>query len=522
MATTVVEKPTDFTTIQPNSQPSTFNTQPSALPTEYIVPADSLQNWFARLDRRTYAILLGVTIGVVGGGLGILVTLAGPLIAAAVILGALAALFILTNVYVALYGVILVMILLPFGTFPVQIAVTPTLLDCALAAFLLVYLAQWMTGRRQFFQLTPVHALLALYVLWLLFCFALGLRWAMPTSTILRRFAETLLSIGMVFVLVDLLRDPAALRRLVLIVMIAIGIQALITVVLYLIPDYVTEGILVRLARIGYPNGGVIRYIEDNPALAERAIGTWVDPNALGGVLAVSAAMIAPQVFARRPVLRFRPIAFLVFALVSFALFLTYSRASMLALAVGVLFIAIMRYRRFIPLMIIGALLLLLLPQTQDYISRFSEAFTATDLATQMRLGEYSDSFRLIGQYPVFGVGFTGTPEINLYTDAASMYLIMANEIGLVGVFIFLTTMGCVFAYGLSAWHIVRDNPDLDAIHLGYHAALLAGLVNATADLYFFRLDFQASITLFWLLVALALASSRLAKSTVANPARIG
>jgi hypothetical protein len=35
-------------------------------------------------------------------------------------------------------------------------------------------------------------------------------------------------------------------------------------------------------------------------------------------------------------------------------------------------------------------------------------------------------------------------------------------------------------------------------------------MVNAVADLYFFRLDFQGSITLFWLTVTLALASSRL------------
>ncbi len=104
------------------------------------------------------------------------------------------------------------------------------------------------------------------------------------------------------------------------------------------------------------------------------------------------------------------------------------------------------------------------------------------------------------------GVGFTGTPSIDLYTDAASMYLIMANEIGLVGVGLFASTMIGVFAYGLRAWRAVQDNHELRSILLGYHAALLAALLNGTADLYFFRLDFQASITLFWLTVALALA----------------
>jgi O-antigen ligase len=220
--------------------------------------------------------------------------------------------------------------------------------------------------------------------------------------------------------------------------------------------------------------------------------------------------MIAPQVFARKPVLRARWLAVIVLALVTLALFLTYSRASMLAFAIGLGVIALMRYRRFIPILLIGALLLLLLPQTQTYVQRFLDAFTAADLATQMRIGEYTDSLRLIGRYPIFGVGFTGTPDIDLYTDVASMYLIMANQIGLVGVALFIVLVASVMVYGLSAWQYAVKDQEFDSIHLGYHAALVAALANAAADLYFFRLEYQGAITLFWLTIALALASSRL------------
>jgi len=472
---------------------------------------NGLQEWVAQLDRRVYAALVGTALGVTGGLIGLLLAVAGPVAAFGAVLGVLAGLYVLTDVTVALYGVIAITALLPFGTLPFSIGLTPTLLDMTLGAFLLVYLFQWMTGRRQQLPLTPVHALVAVYMLWLILSFVLGLRYAPPTAAKLRQFAETLVSISLVFILVDLLRDPAALRRLVLVVMLAVGVQTLVAIGLYIMPDDLAEGTLIRLARIGYPNGGVIRYIEDNPALAERAIGTWVDPNALGGMLAVSASMIAPQIFARKPVLRFRWLSFMVIGVVTLALILTFSRASMLAFAVGVVVIAVFRYRRFILLMAAAALLLFLLPQTQDYIERFGQAFTASDLATQMRLGEYGDSLRLISRYGILGVGFTGTPDIDLYTDVASMYLIMANQIGLVGLTIYLVTIGGVFWYGLRAWRQARSNPDLDSIHLGYHAALLTALVNAAADLYFFRIDFQASITLFWLLVALSLASSRLA-----------
>lgn len=471
---------------------------------------NELQTWIAGLDRRAYAVGVGLTVGVVGTTLGLMIALLGPWLTIAAILGVLAGLYIITDVNVALYTIIGTLILLPFGTFPVKIAITPTLLDLALGGFLLVYLFQWMTGRRRQLRLTPIHALVAVYVMWLIFTFALGLRYAMPTSANIRQFAETILSIGMVFILSDLLRNPKMLRRLILVILIAIGAQAIIAIGLYIAPDTLAENILVRLARIGYPNGGVIRYIEDNPALGERAIGTWVDPNAFGGILAISAVMIAPQIVSKKPIIPYRWLTFGIFGAVGLALFLSSSRASFLAFGAGLTVIAFVRYRRVIPVMILGGMLFLLLPQTQNYIDRIFQAFQGADLATQMRIGEWTDSLTLIGRYPVFGVGFTGTPEIDIYTDVANMYLIMANQIGLTGVVIFLITMGGIFAYGVKAWQYAKNDPEYAAIHLGYHAALFTALVNAVADLYFFRLDFQSSITWFWLIVALCLASSRL------------
>ena len=470
-----------------------------------------LQDWYTQQNRRTHAILVGLILGVIGGLIGLLLAVAGPVVTIGGIVGTLAALYILTDVSTALYGLIAVAVLLPFGTLPFKVVITPTLLDMAAGAFVLVYLFQWMTGRRHRLELTPIHALILIYVIWLVLSFALGLRFAPPTPNKLRQFAETLLSISLAFILVDLVRDIATLRRIVTVFVLLVGIQAIVTIVLYVLPDDLTERILVRLARIGYPNGGVIRYIEDNPALAERAIGTWVDPNALGGALAVSTTLIAAQVFTRKPLLRWRWLTVCLFITVGLALLLTFSRASMLAMAAGLFLMGVLRYRRYLPILIFAGLALLVLPQTQIFVERFIQAFTGTDLATQMRLGEYTDSLRLISQYPVFGVGFTGTPSIALYTDVASMYLIMANQIGLVGLALFLMMIAGIFAFGLHAWPSARQNPALEAIHLGLHAAILALMVNAVADLYFFRLDFQASISLMWLVIGLALAASRLA-----------
>ena len=221
--------------------------------------------------------------------------------------------------------------------------------------------------------------------------------------------------------------------------------------------------------------------------------------------------MIAPQIVSQKPIMPRRWLTLGIFGAVSLALFLSGSRASFLALGSGLALIACVRYRQMIPVMLLAGLIFLLLPQTQNYLARLLQAFQGADLATQMRIGEWTDSLRLIARYPLFGVGFTGTPQIDIYTDVANMYLIMANQIGLTGVLIFLAAMAGVFAYGLRAWQTAKHDPDSAAIHLGYHAALLTALVNAVADLYFFRLDFQSSITWFWLIVALCIASSRLA-----------
>jgi O-antigen ligase len=479
--------------------------------------SDKIQDWYASRSNPAQAILIGLAIGITGGLIGLMLAVAGPVVTIGAVIGVLAGLYILTDISAALYGLVAIIALLPFGTLPFKVVVTPTLLDMAAGAFLLVYLFQWMTGRRYRVRLTPVHAIILIYVLWLVLSFALGLRYAPPTPNKMRQFAETLLSISLAFVLVDLLRDPAVLRRALLALLLVMGVQAVVTIVLYVLPDDLTERTLVRLARIGYPNGGVIRYIEDNPGLPERAIGTWVDPNALGGAMAVSATLWAAQIFAAKPLLRRRWLTMCLFGVVALALVLTFSRASMLAVAAGLFVICVVRYRRYLPLLAVAGILLLFLPQTQYLVDRFIQAFTGADLATQMRIGEYTDSLRLISRYPIFGVGFTGTPEIDLYTDVASMYLIMANQIGLVGLGIFISMMAGVLDYGLRAWKLARRSLELDAVHLGLHAALIALLVNSVADMYFFRLDFQASISLMWFLVGLALTSSRTAleESTV-------
>ena len=134
------------------------------------------------------------------------------------------------------------------------------------------------------------------------------------------------------------------------------------------------------------------------------------------------------------------------------ALYLTYSRSALLGLAAAVAMLAVLKYRRLIPWMIVAALLLLLLPATQGYVARLLEGFSGQDLATQMRFGEYKDALILIERYPFFGVGFTGTPDMDIYLGVSMLYLIIAENMGLIGLAIFLGVMVGFFVMALRAW----------------------------------------------------------------------
>ncbi len=177
----------------------------------------------------------------------------------------------------------------------------------------------------------------------------------------------------------------------------------------------------------------MIRYRETSAELLnERAIGTWVDPNAFGGFLVMIGALAAPQVFARRPVLD-RRAAIALLGIVGLALFLTDSRGSVLALGMAFVFIAALRYRKLLAVMALAGVLMLFMPFTQRYVEKFEAGIRGEDVETQMRFGEYQDALNLIARYPLIGVGFSGTPQIDQYLGVASTYLTIASSAGIAG-----------------------------------------------------------------------------------------
>jgi O-antigen ligase len=241
----------------------------------------------------------------------------------------------------------------------------------------------------------------------------------------------------------------------------------------------------------------------------KRATSTSVDPNVLGSLLNVAIAIAVPQLLSDRPIFP-KWLLLSLIGVMGLGLALTVSRSAMVGVGLAILAISFMRYRQLLPWFALAMILVLMLPWTQGLVEHFVEGIQMEDLSTKMRLGEYKDTLTLIRRYPFLGVGFAGAPDIDIYVAVASLYLIVAAQMGLVGLASFLVVLGFVL-WRFWRYHLqVKDMPDLEAPFYGLHAAIIGGIVSGAFDHFFFSLDFHHSVTLFWLLIGFATAATEL------------
>lgn len=481
-----------------------------------------LQQVFVKSDRR-FALAATIAVCVALGLLvGAYVALLSPVFAVVGVLALIGGLLMLRDVQWGLLALIGLICLLPFGALPFKIGFTPTFLDLALIAIYFVWIVRIARGKTGRFVATPLGLPIAIFLLLACASFVAGLGHSYLNQYVLRHFVEILLSISLFFVIVNCVRTERQLRILVMAVMVAGFGAALLGIVLYFLPSALSIRLLSALGRVGYPSGaGVLRYVEDDPNLAQRAISTSTDPNVLGGLLILITVLTAAQLFARKPLLP-RPALAGMVLVDALCLYLTYSRGSMAGLAAGLGLLAIVKYRKLIPVMIVAGAFLLLLPQAQDYVQHFVEGIQLQDLATLMRLGEYKDALILIGRHPWIGVGFVGTPESSLYIGVSMVYLLIAEEMGLIGLAVFLLILVLFFRQVWLAWPRVREHAGLESILLGLAAAIAGILVGGIADHYFFNLDFPHSVAVFWLYLGLAMATIRFGTKETTSANEVG
>ena len=436
----------------------------------------------------------------------VLVAAAGPLLAFAAFIGVVGTLLVLRSLRWGLVALFAVLGLLPFAALPFKIGFTPTFLDLALLAVYTVWVLRIATRRQENLVGTSLGIPVLLFTLLAVFAFVNGMRNSMPTTTSIRNFAELALSILFFFLLVNTLQSQSDLDLVTRLIILAGAAAALIAVVFYVIPQTWTIRILDGLARFNYPGGaGALRYIEDDPANPMRAIGTQIDPNVLGGLMILAVGLTAPQLVSKQPLFSRRLVAVMLLTQLG-ALYLTYSRGSLVGLAAGLVLIGFLRYRKLLLMALLGAALLLLLPQAQAYLTHLIEGLQLQDQATLMRLGEYKDAFALIGRYPWFGVGFAGSPDADLYVGVSSVYLLIAEEMGVIGLGAFLVVIAGFFG---SLWRAWRRNitPRQEALLLGITAATAGVVIGGFLDHYLFNLVYPHMSLCLWSYIGLGMSA---------------
>ncbi|MBI3964937.1 MAG: O-antigen ligase family protein [Chloroflexi bacterium] len=494
---------------------------------------------------------LALTLGLL---LGLGVAAGSPLYVGAALAGGVAAGVMLTNVRASVLGLLAVLFLLPFAVVPLPIGgVRPTFLDAALGVLLVAWLSQALLRDGGRFVATPLNGLVLAFVGLSFVALIAGLSHGLSPESF-RLFLKLVNSVLLFFGIVNGLRSQEDLIVVTRVLLVLGASAAIIGIGLYLLPRERAVQALSMLGLLGYPTGpGVLRFLADTDRL--RATGTAIDPNVFGATLALVAGVTFGQIFGRARVF---PLWVLVaiLAVTLPALALSLSRAAWLGCAAAAAFVGGLRDRRI--WLALAALPLVLLLGAGDgadqYFGHLLSGFAARDRAAAMRLDEYREALRIISDYPLFGVGFGSAPSVDSFVGVSSVYLQMAEYMGLSGLAVFAAIVVRFYRDALPLlWpHASTHRPDLGgdgrrtigepganasvstgpvavesesispqvdevrrAIALSALAAVTAALVTGLLDHHFFSLRFPHVAALFWLHVGLATAALRRGGSQV-------
>ncbi|MGA7733072.1 MAG: O-antigen ligase family protein [Chloroflexia bacterium] len=498
------------------------------------------------LLRQIALALLAVGLGAAGG---LAIVAGNPLIPFVAVAALVALPWLVARPHVDLVLVAATITLLPYAALPVRLAVlTPTLLEVALAMLYVAWLLRALTGAQGGLVRTPLDVPLLLFLGATAFAFVLGLGRDAGTD-IAHNYLKLLLAIGIFFAATHLLHDTGSIALVLRSLILIGGAQAALGVLLWRLPDALTTSLLSRLSVVGYPTDRVVRYIEDNPALGERAVGTQVDPNSFGGLLVVIAVLTGVAFLSRKPLLPRWLLGGLLLVDIT-ALVLTNSRSALLGVVAAGVLVATMRYRRLWGWGLALGALLLVFGLGSGYFARLALGLRFEDQASLMRLAEYSNALDIIGRYPAFGVGFGTAGELDLTTGVSSIYLTIAERTGLLGLGLFVAAIVTFFLVAIPAirrsgadggrWtmddgQLLKDNkvertdeqpsstvhrpPStvspaqwsiLDTALLGGTASIVGALVVGIVDHYYFNIEFPHMAALLWLTAGTALAARRL------------
>ncbi|MBM3251208.1 MAG: O-antigen ligase family protein [Candidatus Omnitrophica bacterium] len=209
-------------------------------------------------------------------------------------------------------------------------------------------------------------------------------------------------------------------------------------------------------------------------------------------------------------------------ALITYALFLTFSRGAIAGMAAAFLFMALVRKNKLVIALLIAALILIpfMLPNNiKNWVKNTD--YTWEILLNKTRMDIYRTSLNMIKGHPFLGVGVntyclnyqkykvretygSGGEDLSYY--AHNIFLHMASEIGLFGLFIFLWLLFIIFVRW-KKFYFQCDSDFLKVCSLGIIGGIIAFLVNGLTET---TLYYSKIAPLFWYQVGILLGILRI------------
>lgn len=239
----------------------------------------------------------------------------------------------------------------------------------------------------------------------------------------------------------------------------------------------------------------------------DRATLPYGDPNDV----AYSLAVIVPLAFwllTDRPFLR--PVAIAAIAIISAAVFLSFSRGAVVALAAGALWYVVAHRRHVVLLtacaaVAVGTTAFVVESNPEQVRSAFELKKKANPENVESRLDAWRGAAELAAAHPFLGVGpgnlqfhyqeALGIPAgMPVFSAAHSAYFDVAADLGLIGFGLFLAYLVIVFVHATVAHRDLRGPP-------AFAAAVRTSLVVAIVGALTLSVEYQPPL---WLLGALA------------------
>jgi len=248
------------------------------------------------------------------------------------------------------------------------------------------------------------------------------------------------------------------------------------------------EGIQQHYSGIGW--AGQTPFLDLGSGLTRiRWIGIFNDPNDLALIFVVSAGFLISFIFGSTN-LFVKILSCGMLFILGQALFYTNSRGGFLAMAATISFFVLKKMKNKVLALIVGVSIALIVIMFGP--SRMSQV-SSSEASAYGRIEAWYQGFQMLKSAPIFGVGDRMFIE-NHFRAAHNSYISVAAELGLVGIFIWISLIySCLKGLILSSRKLSASKP--------YMIGLESGLVGFLSASFFLS---RSHVAVLYLLLALA------------------